>query len=308
MSVLSHFGKLEGESPLSPVFKTPNITLIGGCPGLKLGGCPAPKVGGPITVPSPIIFAGFGDSLNENVDRYDKHVKFVDSTPSRGHVCSIKKLENDMFEEMDREYVTEKVEENDVIKEEVSKDDDDTKSWLNGNSGCPCDECFKSCSWPELPSARCTVQKAADMSKNEPNDVQLRSVHPYSVSILSCVAQFRDKYERNVMFMNDVTGILYEDFMRINHKLARNADTTSEWICLTGTFMLTNPRFALAYRTVYGTGCCAHVMQHMLLHSENEYIVELLRRLLSSEELCPIRFLERFQEEQEKLYKNLIRF
>ena len=308
MSVLSHFGNIEGETPLSPVFQTPKITLtLGGCPGPKLGGCPGPKLGGPITVPSPIIFAGFGDSLNENVERYDKHaVKYSDSTPSRGYVCSIKKLENDMFDEMDREYVTEKEY---VIDEgkEVSKDD--TKSsWNDGNTGCGCDECFKSCSWPELPNARCTIQKAADISKNEPDDVELKSVHPYSVSILSCVAQFRDKYERNVMFMNDVTGILYEDFMRINHKLGKNAETTSEWICLTGTFMLTNPKFALAYRTVYGSGCCAHVMQHMLVHSENEYLVELLRRLVLSEETCPIRFLEKFQDEQRALYKNLIRF
>ena len=302
---LSHFGNLEGESPISPVFKTPNITL--GCPGLKLGGCPAPKVGVPVTVPSPIRFAGFGDSLEESVTRYGKIVKFVDGTPSRGHACSIKKLDNDMFDELDREYVTER--ENDVKEEDVSKDDaDDTKSWFNGNTGCPCDHCFKSCSWPELPNARCTVQKAADIAKNEPNDVELKSVHPYSVSILSCVAQFRDKYERNVMFMNDVTAILFEDFVEINHKLANNADTTSEWICLTGIFMLTNPKFALAYRTIYGSICCAHIMQHMMVHSENEYLVELLRRMLLSDESCPVRLLEKFQTEQELLYQNLIKF
>ena len=306
---LSHFGNLEGESPISPVFKTPNITLVGvsGCPGLKLGGCPAP--GGPVTVPSPIRFAGFGDALDESVTRYGKIVKFVDGTPSRGHACRITKLENEMFDELDREYVTESDVKEEVKEEDVSKDDaDDTKSWLNGNTGCPCDHCFKSCSWPELPHGRCTVQKAADIAKNEPDDVELKSVHPYSVSILSSVAQFRDKYERNVLFMDDATAILFEDFVEINHKLANHADTTSEWICLTGIFMLTNPRFALAYRTIYGSICCAHIMQHMVVHSENEYLVELLRRMLFSNESCPVRLLEKFQTEQELLYKNLIKF
>ena len=253
-AIINLFGN-NGETPVSPVIQTPEVSLGGGP--------------GPIAVPAPIIFAGFGDVINGNVERY------VDDGYSE-HFCSIKKLENTMFDQVDKEYVTDK-----------DEDKDETRSsWNDGNVGCGCDECFKSCIWAELPSGRTTIQKAADIAKNDPDDVELRCVHPYSLSIFSSVAQFTDKYERNVMFMDDITAMLFEDFMRIHHKLAKNSDTTSEWICLTGTFMLTNPKYALAYKTVYGPECCAHVMQHMLVHSENEYIVEMLRSMLSTKETC----------------------
>ena len=236
-------------------------------------------------------------------DEYSGADKYSGNTPKRLHFCSIKKLENTMFDELDKEYVTEK----DIDESHSSR----STAWNDGGCmpvGCECKECIKSSVWAELPCVATTIQKAANIAKNEPEDVELRFVHPYSLCIFGQVKQFTDKFEKSVMFMDDVSAMLFEDFMRIHHKLAKNAGTTSEWICLTGTYMLTSPKYALAYKTVYGAECCAHVLQHMLLHSENEHIVEMLRCMLTTKETCPIRFLEKFQKDQKTLFKNLIRF
>ena len=275
---LNLFGNSDEETPISPVIQTPAVSL----------GC----------VPAPVAFDL--PSLPASVVRY-VGPEYSGNTPTRLHFCSIRKLHNDMFEETDKEYVTVK--------------DDSHSTTLDGWNdetcfpiGCECDDCIKSTIWSEIPSGATTIMRAVNVAKNEPADAELKCVHPYSLCILSQVKQFVDKFEKTVMHLDDVSSMLFEDFMRINHKLARNASTTTEWINLTGTYMLTNPKYALAYKSIYGNQCCAHVLQHMLVHSDNEHIVEMLRSLLVMKEKCPNRFLERFQKEQKDVFKNLIRF
>ena len=213
---------------------------------------------------------------------------YSDNTPKRRYYsCRVRRLDADF--ELNKEYVTETCPDAPVIADDTTTTFDGWNDESCYPVGCECENCLKSFIWSELPNGG-TITKSVFMAKNEPDDEQLRCVHPYSLCILKQVQQFTDRFEKNVMPLNDDFSMLFEDFMRVNHKLAKNASTTTEWINLIGTYMLVNPKYALSYKTVYGNQCCAFVLQHMLVQSDNPHIVEMLRCFLKMNGKCPTFF------------------
>ncbi len=240
--------------------------------------------------------------------------KFNDDTPTRFYCCRVRRLNEVMNCEVERpdSITTEKNplvsdEPTPVVSDETTFDATFDDGWNESRAECECDSCLKAQGGIQLPNGG-SITKTVFMSKNEPDDPELLFVHPYSLCILKDVQQFGDRFESNVMHFNNDLSFIFEDFMRVNHKLAKNASMTNEWINLVGTHMLNNPKYALGCKSVYGNKYCAFVMQHMLIQTDNPHVVELLRCFMKMNGKCPVLFLERFQKSQRDSFKNVMKF